>query len=200
MRKLINQTAVQQELLATTTCDLQPAWVLQPTQGEFGRSTIGMDAETVDNPVIQWDFGSSSLTGLLFALYTERSALPMGQYLAAQTVDVTGEVLLSRGRYAFHVGHSPLYRVWLRVTAIGATRTFACIINTFGDFAPLRAPAGPNDWQGHGFDGYRPSPGVFATVPNRQPTAQALSGDTAAESPYLQSPKADRFIDFGEVP
>lgn len=200
MQKLLDHFTIQTEIAAGTSCTLEPPWSLQPVQGRADKATIGLKSTDAINPVYCWDFGSSSLTGLQFTVYVERSAIPMGGCLAPLAYDVTGEVNLGRGTYSLQVGRKAMARAWMQVTAIGATRTVYCLVSLFGDFAPQRAAADVSDGLGHGFDAYRSLPNVFSSIPNRHPTRAEQLAETADPTALLQSPKVDRFTDFGETP
>lgn len=174
--KIVNQTTQIVRLSAGGSATLAAPWVAQAQEGTGDLRVSGDDgalpalAPRVIFRVVD-QASPPDLTGLVATLQWREQSITGEADPTYQSEDVTGDLLLGGGRLQIDLGDLAIEQVQVVLTQQTATeaKTYLCRVELWGLFAPHRAPAGPQDVQGHGYGGTYAISGVPNVLAERQP-------------------------------
>lgn len=172
--KLVDQVTQTVSLAAGSSVTLSSPWVVQPQQGSGDLrvagdlGAVGAVAPRVIFRVV--DLATvPDLTGLTATLLWQEQSVTGQADSAPISEDITGDLLLSRGRVQVDLGDLNIEQVSLTLTQQVAVeqKTYLCRVELWGLYAPHRAPAQPQDTQGFGYGGVYTVNGVPQTLADR---------------------------------
>lgn len=180
--KIINQTTQVVRLAAGGTATLAAPWVAQAQEGSGDLRVSGDDgalAALAPRVVFRVVDQSSppDLTGLIATLQWREQSITGEADGAFQSENVTGDLLIGGGRVQVDLGDLAIEQVQIVLTQQTAVeaKTYLCRVELWGLFAPHRAPAGPQDVQGHGYGGTYSISGVPNVLAERVPRKAQMS-------------------------